>query len=164
MFMAFPQAELGTVGTSIYHGILPIHTNFLFVFYVHVLLYMPISPKLLNKKEPASLQDIMCLFPTVNPYLSSAFVNKILFWGFFAFREHTGSSSGYMKTLLVARIQATCFGKQGNSQAVRKKKIHKWNSRTKESFTKASECMSAFRQSCSHLTWCPPTHTPSPIP
>lgn len=58
---------------------------------------------------------------TVNPYLSSALVKKILSWGFFAFREHTGSSSGYMKTLLVARIQATCFGKQGNSQAVRKK-------------------------------------------
>lgn len=52
---------------------------------------------------------------TVNPYLSSALVKKILSWGFFAFREHTGSSSGYMKTLLVARIQATCFGKQGNS-------------------------------------------------
>jgi hypothetical protein len=27
-----------------------------------------------------------------------------------------------MKTLLVAKIQATCFGKQGNSPAVKKKK------------------------------------------
>jgi len=48
-------------------------------------------------------------------------VKKILSWGFLAFREHTGSNSGYMKTLLVARIQATCFGKQGNLQAIRKK-------------------------------------------
>lgn len=29
-----------------------------------------------------------------------------------------GNSSGYMKTLLVARIHAICFGKHGNSLAV----------------------------------------------
>lgn len=68
--MSFPQkTELGTAGTSIYYGILPIYTNFLFVFFVHVLLYMPISPKLLNKKELASLQDIMCLSPHCKPLL-----------------------------------------------------------------------------------------------
>lgn len=59
----------------------------------------------------------------LSPYLSSALVKKFLSWGFLAFREHTRSSSGYMKTLLVARIQATCFGKQGNLQAVRRKFI-----------------------------------------
>lgn len=76
-----------------------------------------------RERTGSSPRDIFCFCsPTVNAYLSSAFVNKILSWGFFAFREHTGSSSGYMKTLFVARIQATCFGKQGNSQAVRKKK------------------------------------------
>lgn len=66
-------------------------------------------------------------FPT---YLSSALVKVTLCMGFFAFREHTGRSSGYMKTLLVARIQATCLGKQGNSEAVRRSICHKQQSRT----------------------------------
>ena len=76
----------------------------------------------LSTRETASSPRVtLCICsPAVNSYLSSAFVKKILSWGFFAFREHTGSSSGYMNTLLVARIQATCFGKQGNSSAVRK--------------------------------------------
>lgn len=58
-----------------------------------------------RERTGSSPRDIFCFCsPTVNAYLSSAFVNKILSWGFFAFREHTGSSSGYMKTLFVARI------------------------------------------------------------
>lgn len=44
----------------------------------------------------------------------------ILSRGGFAFKEHIGSNSGYIKTLLVAKIHATCFGKHGNSLAVKR--------------------------------------------
>lgn len=98
-------------------------TPIFFLSFLSMSYYTCLFPLSSSTKKNQLLFRILCACPpTVNPYLSSAFVNKILFWGFFAFREHTGSSSGYMKTLLVARIQATCFGKQGNSQAVRKKK------------------------------------------
>lgn len=102
------RAVFGTAGTRTYYRPMSIYTAFLCV---HSLLYR-------------SSQCILYFYPhPVNPYLSSALVKKILSWGFLAFREHTGSNSGYMKTLLVARIQATCFGKQGNLQAIRKKCI-----------------------------------------
>lgn len=78
----------------------------------------PAAPTLLERENQVFSSGP--LSPTANPYLSSALVKKILSWGFFAFREHTGRSSGYMKTLLVARVHATCFGKQGNSSPVRK--------------------------------------------
>lgn len=103
------RGAFGTAGTRTYHSPLSIYT----ALCVHSSLYSIIVLS----------QCILCFSPhPVNPYLSSALVKKILSWGFLAFREHTGSNSGYMKTLLVARIQATCFGKQGNLQAIRKKK------------------------------------------
>lgn len=80
-------------------------------------------PKLAQGKDAVSSSGSSVPLPAARPYLSSALVNEFLSWGFFAFREHTGSSSGYMKTLLVARIHATCFGKQGYLQAVREKNL-----------------------------------------
>lgn len=35
-----------------------------------------------------------------------------------AFKEQVGSNSGYMKTLRVAKIHATCFGRQTKSLTV----------------------------------------------
>lgn len=76
-----------------------------------------------RERTGSSPRDIFCFCsPTVNAYLSSAFVNKILSWGFFAFREHTGSSSGYMKTLFVARIdhinKTRCAPRMSQNQKV----------------------------------------------
>lgn len=62
----------------------------------------------------------VCWSVILSTYLSSALVKIILSRGGFAFKEHTGSSSGYIKTLLVAKIHATCFGKHGKSLAVRR--------------------------------------------
>jgi len=60
----------------------------------------------------------VCYSVIRSTYLSSALVKIILSRGGFAFKEHIGRSSGYIKTLLVAKIHATCFGKHGKSLAV----------------------------------------------
>lgn len=74
------------------------------------------SEILLNKQMPFP----HILYNNWSTYLSSALVKMILSWWEFALKEQIGSSSGYIKTFLVAKIQATCFGKHKTSFAVKR--------------------------------------------
>lgn len=73
------------------------------------------TPETLHTKKA---HTHVCYSVIRSTYLSSALVKIILSRGGFAFKEHIGRSSGYIKTLLVAKIHATCFGKHGKSLAV----------------------------------------------